>query len=221
MKNALNDKLGQRIKTVRIAKGMNISELCKRASISRSYYYDVEKGVSVPSSQLLNRIAAALNVSSDFLLDLDAPVKVKPEINLREKRLIKSVDIIRIPILGEVRGGLAMFAAGNIEGYTSHDMRSLNSDKTYFALKVTGDSMNKLIRAGDLVIVEQTSMVENGDIAIVLINGDEATIKRVRYNGDKVVLIPESDNSTHEPKQFPSDAVQIIGKVIKSERSFN
>ena len=220
MKNALNDKLGQRIKTVRIAKGMNISELCKRASISRSYYYDVEKGVSVPSSQLLNRIAAALNVSSDFLLDLDAPVKVKPEINLREKRLIKSVDIIRIPILGEVRGGLAMFAAGNIEGYTTQDIQSLNSDKTYFALRVIGDSMDKLIREGDLVIVEQTNTVETGDIAIVLMNDDESTIKRIKFVNNLIALVPESYNPAYEPQLISPEMVQIIGKVIESKRSF-
>ena len=113
-----------------------------------------------------------------------------------------------------------MFAAGNIEGYTTQDIQSLNSDKTYFALRVIGDSMDKLIREGDLVIVEQTNTVETGDIAIVLMNDDESTIKRIKFVNNLIALVPESYNPAYEPQLISPEMVQIIGKVIESKRSF-
>lgn len=219
----MNDKrdndLGERIKKTRQAKGMTITDLCRRAKISRPYYYNVEKGISTPSRDIIDKIASALHVSPDVLLS-DKQVTVRRDVDLREKRIIKAIDIIRIPILGEVRGGLSMFASGNIEGYTTQDVQSLNSDKTYFALRVIGDSMDKLIREGDLVIVEQTNTVETGDIAIVLMNDDESTIKRIKYVNNLIALVPESYNPAYEPQLISPEMVQIIGKVIESKRSF-
>lgn len=219
----MNDKrendLGERIKRTRQTKGMTITDLCRRAKISRPYYYNVEKGISTPSRDIIEKIASALHVSPDVLLR-DTQATVRKDVDLKEKRIIKAIDIIRIPILGEVRGGLSMFAAGNIEGYTTQDVQSLNSDKTYFALRVIGDSMDRLIREGDLVIVEQTNTVETGDIAIVLMNDDESTIKRIKYVNNLIALVPESYNPAYEPQLISPEMVQIIGKVIESKRSF-
>lgn len=220
----MNDKrdndLGERIKKTRQAKGMTITDLCRRAKISRPYYYNVEKGISTPSREIVDKIASALHVSPDVLLSDVQVARKRNDVDLKERRIIKAIDIIRIPILGEVRGGLSMFAAGNIEGYTTQDIQSLNSDKTYFALRVIGDSMDKLIREGDLVIVEQTNTVETGDIAIVLMNDDESTIKRIKYVNNLIALVPESYNPAYEPQLISPEMVQIIGKVIESKRSF-
>ncbi|MEJ7459245.1 S24 family peptidase, partial [Staphylococcus saprophyticus] len=70
----------------------------------------------------------------------------------------------------------------------------LNSGKEEFGLKVSGDSMDKEFRDGDVVIVEKDAVVENGQIAVVQVNGYNATVKRVRYEKDRIILIPESNN---------------------------
>lgn len=84
----------------------------------------------------------------------------------------------RIPILGRVAAGLPLLAEENIEGYTSIDF---DDDEVFYALRVHGDSMNAVgSNDGDLVVVCQQSAVDDGQIAVVLVNGDDATIKYIK-----------------------------------------
>ncbi|MFI8574025.1 LexA family protein [Stenotrophomonas bentonitica] len=97
----------------------------------------------------------------------------------------------------------------------------LNSDKEEFGLKVSGDSMDKIFQDGDIVVVEKDSIVENGQLGVVMINGYNATVKRIRYNGDQVILIPESNNTNHYPQVYgKDDEVKIIGRVVASQKLF-
>lgn len=74
---------------------------------------------------------------------------------------------------------------------------------------------------GEVVIVEKDSVVENGQIGVVMINGYNATVKRVRYEKDRIILIPESDNPAHYPQVYSQDdEVKIIGRVVASQRLF-
>lgn len=97
----------------------------------------------------------------------------------------------------------------------------LNSDKEEFGLKVSGDSMDKIFQDGDIVVVEKDSVVENGQLGVVMINGYNATVKRIRYNGDQIILIPESNNQNHYPQVYgKDDEVKIIGRVVASQKLF-
>ena len=127
----------------------------------------------------------------------------------------------RIPILGRIAAGAPIYAEENIEGYT---FTELNGGAEYFALRVRGDSMNAArINDGDLVIVRRQDQVENGQIAVVLIDGDEATLKRFSQNGDTITLMPQSMNPVHQPFIFNlhDTRVQILGLVVKVEFSPN
>lgn len=123
----------------------------------------------------------------------------------------------RIPILGRVSAGLPLYADQNIEGYT---MTDLNGGQEYFALRVKGDSMNAArICDGDLIIVCKQDVVENGQIAVVMVDGDDATVKRFRQDGNTVTLIPQSYNPAHAPQIYnlKETPIKVIGKVVKVE----
>lgn len=123
----------------------------------------------------------------------------------------------RIPILGRIAAGTPIYAEENIEGYTFTD---LNGGAEYFALRVRGDSMNAVrIYDGDIVIIRRQDIVENGEIAAVLIDDQDATLKRFSRTGDIVTLMPQSTNPVHQPFVFDlkKTNVKILGLVVKVE----
>ena len=93
----------------------------------------------------------------------------------------------------------------------------------FFALKIKGDSMEPKFSEGDVVIVQQQSTVENGDIAVVLVNGGDATVKKFYRSDSGIKLI--STNPAYDPFYFTPDEVntlpvQIIGKVVELRAKF-
>lgn len=126
-------------------------------------------------------------------------------------------EFIKVPILGTIRAGQAILAIENIEGYELvQESEARNGE--YFYLRVTGDSMiGARIYDGDLVFVKKQSDVDHGDIAVVLINGDEATLKRVLKTDNSIILQPENPKyipMVFSQKDIESNYVQILGKVI-------
>lgn len=123
----------------------------------------------------------------------------------------------RIPILGRIAAGIPIYAEENIEGYTYTD---LNGGAEYFGLRVRGDSMDAAgIKDGYIVIVRRQDIVENGDIAAVLIDDQDATLKRFSRQGDTVTLMPQSTNPENHPfiYNLKETHVKILGLVVKVE----
>lgn len=115
-----------------------------------------------------------------------------------------------VPLVGTVTAGMPITAIEDITDYISfHPARRYANP--LFALKVRGDSMiNAAILDGDIVIAEQISVVENGDIAVCLVDGESATVKRFYKENGHYRLQPEND--TMEP--IIADEVSILGKVV-------
>lgn len=107
----------------------------------------------------------------------------------RKRAIVTTVRPGQIPVVGVVTAGLPILAVENQEGYLSWD-----GDPGCFALRVRGDSMvNAAILSGDLVVVRPQQSADDGQIVVARI-GDEATVKRLRRRGGKVMLMPENDN---------------------------
>lgn len=116
-----------------------------------------------------------------------------------------------IPVAGKIRAGKPILAVEDIEMHITVDSELFPQENT-FALKVKGDSMKDAgIFDGDYVIVKRQDTIEHGEIGVVLI-GDEATVKRILFEKEKVVLKPE--NITMSPVSYNASEVSIIGKVI-------
>ena len=123
----------------------------------------------------------------------------------------------RIPILGRIAAGLPLYAEQNIEGYTLTD---LNGGAEYFALRVSGDSMNAArIEDGDIIVVRRQDDVENGELAVVMVGDSDATVKRFYATGTTVTLMPQSTNPIHQPQMYDlkRTRINVLGKVIKIE----
>lgn len=135
-------------------------------------------------------------------------------------RLLKEIDggfqseqVIDLPLVGCAPCGLPLLAEENTEAWIPVSKRIAKPGARYFLLRAQGDSMNlRNISDGDLMIVRQQPVAENGDRVVALIN-DSATVKEFRRKGDKVILMPRSSNPVHKPIILYSDFM-IQGVVV-------
>ena len=129
--------------------------------------------------------------------------------------VVDACDCMRVPIVGDVAGGPAIFAFEQPLGYVSVNRRSAPGE-TLFALRVRGDSMvGAGILDGDLVVVRQQQTADDGDIVVALI-GEEATVKRLKRRKERVDLVPE--NPGMDPISVAPEDLRIQGKVVAVER---
>ncbi|MGV3183519.1 LexA family protein [Staphylococcus epidermidis] len=164
------------------------------------------------------------NMKRDKIVKLAKALKVSPSYIMGiedEQPQIETLPVKKIPVVSKISAGLPIYSEENLIDYIYFATNKLNSDKEEFGLKVSGDSMDKIFQDGDIVVVEKDSIVENGQLGVVMINGYNATVKRIRYNGDQVILIPESNNTNHYPQVYDKDdEVKIIGRVVASQKLF-
>jgi repressor LexA len=122
---------------------------------------------------------------------------------------------VEIPLVGTAPCGLPLLAEENVEAMIPVSQRIVRPGAIYFLLRAVGTSMNQAgINDGDLVIVRQQPVAENGDRIVALID-DSATIKEFRRQGDKIMLMPRSSDSTHRPIILDRDFM-VQGIVIDS-----
>lgn len=122
-----------------------------------------------------------------------------------------------IPILGRIAAGTPILAAENVEDVVPMPVE-LVGDGPVFLLEVHGDSMiNAGIHPGDLVAIHKQDDARDGEIVAALINGEEATVKRLRRSDGKVIL--ESENPAYPPMVF-DEGVELIGKVVTVLRRY-
>lgn len=139
----------------------------------------------------------------------------------KEKQVLETLPVKKIPVVSQISAGLPIYSEENLIDYIYFSKEKLNENKEEFGLKVSGDSMNKIFDEGDVVVIEKDSIVENGQLGVVMINGYNGTVKRIRYNGDQIILIPESNNPNHYPQVYgKNDAVKIVGRVVASVKTF-
>ena len=156
-------------------------------------------GMYVPKAPTLSQMAKRYGVNPAWLMGED------------ENRFPSFPSGSSVPILGDVAAGTPIWAEENYEGKTAID----EGEHIDFALRVRGDSMTGArIFSGDIVYVRRQPAVENGEIAVVLVD-NEATVKRVFRHPDKVVLKPEND-AYQDMVYYNGDGheVCVLGKVI-------
>jgi len=158
----------------------------------------------------LSVIARILNVNESWLMGYDVNIK-------------SNTKGVKIPVLGRVVAGIPIEAIEEIIDY-EEITREMSSHGEHFGLVVKGDSMLPRFVEGDVVIVRKQSDVESGDIAVILINGSDATIKRISRDSNGITLIPL--NNFYMPKFYSNDDIEklpiiISGKVIELRGKFN
>ncbi len=168
----------------------------------------LERGIFNAKVENVIKICKGLNIKPEEIMDIEQPQ-------------LETLPVKKIPVVSQISAGLPIYSEENLIDYTYIATKNLSVDKELFGLKVSGDSMDKEFRDGDVVIVEKDAVVENGQIAVVQINGYNATVKRVRYEKNRIILIPESNNPAHYPQVYSQDdEVKIIGKVVSSQKFY-
>ena len=167
-----------------------------------------EDGTSYPSLPVVSQIAEYFEVSLEMLVYVNLAAIVS--------------HVRQIPVMGTVRTGPGILAVENIQGWEF--VPEAEGSKEHFYLSVVGDSMiNARIMEGDILYCKKQSTIEHNEIAVVLLNDEEATCKRVLFKKEGLVLQPE--NPKYEPMVFSYDevnagCVKIIGKVLHNKIRF-
>lgn len=209
--------LGEKLKELRNEKRYSLRELAKIiGNISASYISDIENDRYEPSLKKLKSIAKGLNVSTAYLLDIyDQENTTKPgKFKVAESKAPYDIEEFKeIPILGHIAAGSPIFAEEHIEGYKKVPKREA-CNGSFFLLKVQGDSMiNAGIHDEDYVLIKKQSNCETGEIAVVIVDGESATLKRIYHNEKSLLLQPE--NPAYKSMLVNNKEVRIVGKAIE------
>ena len=200
-----------RIKELRLAKNITQEELGKVLNVQKAAISKYENGRVEPSIEVLKLASKFFDVSTDYLLGRsDSPI-VSCASSSKEKT-------IRIPVLGRVAAGTPIGAIEEVIGWEEIS-KKLAAGGACFALRVCGHSMEPRILEGDTVIVRQQPNVDSGDIAVVLIGNEEATLKRVKKQKDGIILVANNP-AVYEPhfysnREIKNSPVRILGKVVE------
>jgi SOS-response transcriptional repressor LexA len=192
----LKDRLAYMMKRREIA---NAAELSRQTGLTQVAIRNYLRGIKVPNSQALVKLARSLSTTTDYLL---TGTQSRPD---------------RIPLLSKIPGGSPVawsdgeYPVGFGEEFLD---RGEVIDPNAFALIVDGDSMSPRINSGDIVIISPNSQVTNRSIAAVAIDGEERTLKTVVFlpNG-KILLQPDNDN--YSPLLVDEKHITFIGRVIE------
>lgn len=127
-----------------------------------------------------------------------------------------------IPIIGAIAAGTPIFAEQNVLGYAPAPPMMKLVDRNVFYLQIKGESMNREFDNGSFVLIDRDLQVENGEIAAVMVNGDEATVKKVHIKSNILTLIPESTDESYFPEtvNLEKEEVTVIGKVIGAFKQY-
>ena len=194
--------LGDIIKQYREEHQMSLQDFANLIGTSRSYIHMLEKNVNPstnkpinPSIETLKLLANAMNMDLDFLLkQLDSEQQIY--LNEEEyKKQFEKTDILGnpvapVPLLGSVKAGYNYLAQENWIGTVDVETSLVGDGKDYFALKVKGDSMAPVFIEDDIVIIKKQNDCENNEFAVVIINGDEGTLKKIKKTDNGIILQP-------------------------------
>lgn len=197
-----------RIKELRTAAGMKQTELAEVLHVSQAALSGYETGKFEATTEIYQKIADHFRVSLDYLLGYSATRK--------------GPTSIKIPVVGTVAAGLPCFAEDDILDY-EEVTPEMAARGELFGLRVKGASMEPQIMDGDVVIVRRQDDAETGDTVVAKVNGDEATVKRLKKSPGLLTLVPANptfDPLFFTPEQVLALPVQIIGKVIELRRKF-
>lgn len=196
----------ERLKMLRENRGLSQEQLADALGVDRTTIVKYETGASKPT-RMLQKLADFYHISTDELLgrDIPAAANVFPLTGLR-----------RAPVLGSVRCGVGGLATQESGEFISID-DSYKNPSEIVGFRATGDSMEgDNIHDGDICLVRLMNDVEDGSIAVVVIDGEEGTLKRVRKQPNMIIL--EASNRAYPPRVFAgADAnnVRIVGRVIE------
>lgn len=191
-------EIGKRIKGLRKKVPMTQAFLADEVGVDRRTIINYEKGETEPPVEIIEAIAKVMEVSPEYI------------------RYGKPINR-KIPVYGKVSAGIPLEAVEDIIDFEEIP-EHWDNGYIYFALQVSGDSMEPRMCSGDVVIVRKQSDVDMGDIAVVLVNGQDATIKKIIKSFGGITLQPL--NFKYQPVFYSNEDIEklpvtILGRVVE------
>ena len=198
------------LRALRKERKVTQGELAARLGLSQQAVAKWESGKATPDPHTLRRMADILEVSVDSLLERRAQAPL-PGLGLWRP----AAPEVRLPVLGTVKAG---YGACAFEEDYGTEPANVRNPEEYFYLIVRGDSMEPRIRGGDLALVHRQPDVESGELAVVLVDGEEGTLKRVLKKDGAVILQPF--NQSYQTQVFIGEEINrltVVGKVVETK----
>lgn len=196
-----------RLKELRTQAQLTQVEVAARLGITQQAYANYERGVREADYEALTKLSDIFGVTIDFLLG---------------NNTAQNKSGIKIPVLGRVAAGIPIDAIEEIIDY-EEVTPEMAKRGNLIGLQIKGHSMEPRICDGDVVIVQCQSYIDDGHIGIVMVNGDEATCKKIKFSNAGMTLI--SFNPAYEPIFYSNEEIEnlpvkIFGKVIELRGKF-
>lgn len=216
------------LKELREKKGLNQNELANMLGLNMTTISAYERGIRKPSKKILIKLSNLFEISLEHLLMVSEDLDPKKTVNSEDEELFQIRNYLKkkgidaeyafeflqeqIPLLGLTGAGANILAQEKAEDY----IYGVNAD---FAVSVHGDSMEPLIRNGSIALIKQINIEQfkNMDIALVIVNNDQALLKRLYLTKNGVWLL--SENSVYDPiffkpKEWESECL-FLGKAVE------
>ena len=174
-------------------------------------FEEMKSAVNLKSKSGIHRLITSLE-ERGFIKRLKHKARAMEIINKETNNDYTSTNSINIPLIGAIAAGEAIEAIENTDEFVSVPSSMTSPNSKYFGLKVKGLSMiDEGIFDGDIAVIKKTNNVENGKIAAVLTQDNEVTLKTIRFNKDKVMLIPA--NQSYQTKEYKTGEIQVQGTL--------
>lgn len=217
--------LGDRLKSLRSIHKLRQEDLAERVQVSRTAVGHWETGNTEPDTDTLRKLADIFHVSIDYLLGrTDAAREPSPLSEVQasgaDARNFSFRPEIRLPVFGEIAAGTPCIADQVPETYELvRDEWLSDKTSTYFWLRVKGNSMRDAgIVEGALALIHCQPTFEPDQIGVVLVNGEEATLKRIRQVDTTIILL--SANPDFPPQYYPAEDVKVIGILVMTQKGY-
>ena len=185
-----------RIEKMLNEQGIKRSTMLADLDIPSSTFSTWKKKGSDPDLKSVIKLANYLGVSMDYILNGETGNIQKIELD---------DEPIQIRVMGKVAAGIPIEAVEDVIGEETISKKMAETGD-YFGLRISGDSMEPLIHHGSIVIVRQQDDVENGDIAIVIVNGEDATCKKIEKFENGIMLVPI--NKAYKEKFYTNEEIE-------------
>lgn len=221
--------LGDIIKQYRLDNGLSMDSFSEKSGITKGYISMLEKnkhpktGNAInPSLEVIKKVSETINIDLDTLLktlDSDTKIEISSLLEDEEKEYKK---VYKVPVYGEIAGGVPLAEIIDIIDYEEVDEHTWNRGEL-FALRVKGQSMEPRICNGDVVILRKQNTFNDGDICAVRVDDEGATLKKVSSDNTGLYLIPTNESYPtrfFSKKELNEVNIEVLGKVIELRGKF-
>lgn len=199
--------IAKNLKRIAYNRGKSQADICRDLGLSKATVSSWMNGTRIPRMEKIDLLCRYFHVSRTEIME-EQPQEMEPRL---------------IPVYGRVAAGDPMTMVEDITDYEEITEDMLRNGSEYFALTIHGSSMAPRMQEGDVIIVRRQPDVESGELAVVAVNGNDATCKRIRKTEDGLTLVPL--NPAYEPtfftaKEVETAPVKILGKVVELRAKF-